>query len=318
MFGPTGRSAGLLARLLAGSFVASTRLDSARVPRLSEDSAYSSQMASRSRAGIAALSTAVLASTLFASGWAFAAATPFRTDHREPLNNIHLTPGATFNVSSSVICVPGYAARFRDVSEADKLAVYAKYGVSSHPTGKYEIDHLIPLELGGSNAIANLWPELNDHPTGYLNSKDFLENRLHQLVCSGADALGALQRAIASNWVEAYDRYVGSWPSVAPIKNTVARPRSAGLTVTTLLSPIAPGSYELLKATTSKADDACSLAVTLPSGAASESNGLGPTTSTATGALVWTWLVGTHTAPGTAKAVVTCTAGSTSKSFVIS
>jgi 5-methylcytosine-specific restriction endonuclease McrA len=25
--------------------------------------------------------------------------------------------------------------------------------------GAFEVDHLIPLELGGDNVIANLWPE---------------------------------------------------------------------------------------------------------------------------------------------------------------
>ena len=276
-------------------------------------------MAYRSRAGITGLAAFVLASTLLVSNGAFASVSPFRTDHGEPMNNPHLTPGVTLTVSSSVICVPGYAAKIRAVPETEKLAAYAEYGITNHSTGKYEIDHLIPLELGGSNAIANLWPELNDHPTGYLNSKDFLEDRLHQLVCSGADPLAAVQRAIATNWVAAYERYIGSWPSVlSATTTTVAKPNAARVAVTLLLSPIAAGAYELLKATTPKAGDACSLAVTLPSGAASQSNGLGPTTATATGELIWTWLIGTRTSPGSAKATVSCTAGSTSKSFAIS
>jgi hypothetical protein len=31
--------------------------------------------------------------------------------------------------------------------------------VFRQPRGAYEVDHLIPLELGGDNVIANLWPE---------------------------------------------------------------------------------------------------------------------------------------------------------------
>jgi hypothetical protein len=36
-----------------------------------------------------------------------------------------------------------------------KRGVYEEYGVKSHGSGVYEVDHLIPLELGGSNSIRN-------------------------------------------------------------------------------------------------------------------------------------------------------------------
>ena len=63
---------------------------------------------------------------------------------------------------------------------------------SSRPTasptlaapGAYELDHLIPLELGGGNAATNLWPEAH-HGVGSASVKDQLENHLHVLVCSG-------------------------------------------------------------------------------------------------------------------------------------
>jgi hypothetical protein len=34
-----------------------------------------------------------------------------------------------------------------------KPGVYEEYGVKSHGSGDYEVDHLVPLELGGSNSI---------------------------------------------------------------------------------------------------------------------------------------------------------------------
>jgi Excalibur calcium-binding domain len=97
--------------------------------------------------------------------------------------------------------------------ETVKNAVYAEYAIVSRVTGQYEIDHLIPLELGGANTISNLWPELNDHPKpGVINSKDLLENKLHDLVCAGQLGLPAAQHAIATDWYAAYLRYVSPIP----------------------------------------------------------------------------------------------------------
>jgi hypothetical protein len=72
----------------------------------------------------------------------------------------------------------------------------------------YEVDHLVSLELGGSNAITNLWPEHYYDPWG-ARTKDRLENRLHLLVCEGRLGLASAQRQEAANWIEAYKRYVG-------------------------------------------------------------------------------------------------------------
>ena len=76
---------------------------------------------------------------------------------------------------------------------------------------QHEIDHLISLELGGSNAILNLWPEPYAGRWG-ARTKDVLENRMHSLVCSGQLSLAAAQHQEAANWVAAYRRYVGSQP----------------------------------------------------------------------------------------------------------
>ena len=71
----------------------------------------------------------------------------------------NLTPGSTFNVTAQDVCTPGYARKVRDVPAEMKRQVYREYGITSHCPGDYEVDHLIPLELGGSNSIKNLWPE---------------------------------------------------------------------------------------------------------------------------------------------------------------
>jgi hypothetical protein len=54
--------------------------------------------------------------------------------------------------------------------------------------------HRVPLELGGSNQMTNLWPE--HHP----QRKDTLENRLHERACSGQMSLELAQRVFLRDW----------------------------------------------------------------------------------------------------------------------
>ncbi|HLX57956.1 MAG TPA: HNH endonuclease signature motif containing protein [Ktedonobacteraceae bacterium] len=116
------------------------------------------------------------------------------------------TPGAIFtNATVQQICTPGYASSVRNVpfSEADQA--YAEYGIYHHYSGQYEVDHLVPLELGGSNDIANLWPEAAN-PTPGFHQKDQVENYLHDQVCSGTMSLKEAQTEIATNWIAVYNR----------------------------------------------------------------------------------------------------------------
>lgn len=116
------------------------------------------------------------------------------------------SPGAVFASSTvSDICTPGYSKSVRNVSAGTKKKVYAEYGISyPQPTGSYELDHLIPLELGGSNDTANLFPEAAEPAPGF-HEKDLVEDYLHQEVCSGSINLAAAQMQIANNWVAVYN-----------------------------------------------------------------------------------------------------------------
>ena len=61
-----------------------------------------------------------------------------------------LTPGATFDVTLQDISEPGYSKKVRNVTAELKREVYAEYGITEHQSGEYEVDHLIPLSIGGS------------------------------------------------------------------------------------------------------------------------------------------------------------------------
>jgi hypothetical protein len=124
-----------------------------------------------------------------------------------------LTPGVALAVGRGRVCTPGYASSVRDVSESDRAAVYDRYGVV-WISYEHEVDHLISLELGGSNAVRNLWPEPYAGTWG-ARTKDALENRLHELVCEGRLKLRSAQRQEARDWIAAYRKYMDATPTTA-------------------------------------------------------------------------------------------------------
>lgn len=108
-----------------------------------------------------------------------------------------IDPAVTQADIATTICRSGYTATVRPPApETDRLKrkMYAAYGIPAATTS--ELDHLVSLELGGSNDATNLWPEVGALP----NAKDAVENSLHKAVCSGRVTLAAAQQAIASNW----------------------------------------------------------------------------------------------------------------------
>lgn len=122
-----------------------------------------------------------------------------------------LTPGAVLTDDEDTVCERGYAGSVRAVSAATKRAVFAEYHIA--PSGDYEIDHLISLELGGSNDPANLWPESYHAQPWNAHIKDRLENYLHRAVCRHDMSLRAAQHLISSDWIAAYTQLIGDPPS---------------------------------------------------------------------------------------------------------
>jgi hypothetical protein len=114
-------------------------------------------------------------------------------------------PGVTQSNLAQTICRGGYSSSVRaPAAETDKAkqGSLRQYGEQSTKTTEY--DHLISLELGGTNATSNLWPEPNaGNATGTTNPKDSVENKMHSALCSGQITLVAAQKAIAADWTTA-------------------------------------------------------------------------------------------------------------------
>jgi hypothetical protein len=98
----------------------------------------------------------------------------------------------------------------RAVPSALRNQAFKSYGIASDRRSEYQLDHLIPLALGGSNSIKNLFPLPNYTSPWNARVKDRLEVRLQKLVCGGQVDLETAQREIAANWTEAYQRFMGT------------------------------------------------------------------------------------------------------------
>lgn len=123
-----------------------------------------------------------------------------------------IDPAVTQATIGDTICVRGWARTIRPperYTEELKRRQIRVYGYTDRRLGDYEEDHLIPLELGGSpTAPRNLWPEPHRAPGGWgSRRKDYLENELRRLVCAVRLPLDAARRAIARDWISAYQRY---------------------------------------------------------------------------------------------------------------
>lgn len=94
-------------------------------------------------------------------------------------------------------CRMGYASLHRP-PEAVPESIKRQMAADDHrglPVSAYELDHIVPLELGGSSMNpANLQLQTWDR----ARIKDRLENRLHREVCAGdmplVDAISIMRR----------------------------------------------------------------------------------------------------------------------------
>lgn len=122
-----------------------------------------------------------------------------------------LTPGAVCETSTPTICQPGYSRTQRHTTPEMKKETFRRYHLDPH-SDRFEIDHLVPLELGGCDTPENLWPQSYTTPMWNAHVKDRLEDHLHREVCNGTISLPDAQRAFLApaDWRDAYRQYLGA------------------------------------------------------------------------------------------------------------
>jgi hypothetical protein len=146
---------------------------------------------------------------------------PCHARHHGLLPDPHCTPGSvdpavTQADIASTICQDGWTSTVRP---PETQTENFKWNVAEPAYGQQnvsgELDHLVPLELGGSNDATNLWVEAGPIP----NAKDAVESGLNHEVCDGTLSLRAAQREIARNWLAVAASLglpTGSAPVAAP------------------------------------------------------------------------------------------------------
>jgi hypothetical protein len=120
------------------------------------------------------------------------------------------SPGSSNNSVSEAnihetICVTGYTATVRppvNFTNRLKREMIRDNSLPGRPSD-YELDHIIPLELGGcADCRMNLWMEPLAPPGAH--EKDRVENYLHREVCSDRVSLATAQKMIADDWYAVY------------------------------------------------------------------------------------------------------------------
>src|SRR4051812_34123977 len=102
------------------------------------------------------------------------------------------------------ICRKGFTKQVRPATvytNGVKRKLLREAGLSTSRSADYELDHIVPLSLGGHpRDLSNLMLQPWEGAEG-AKVKDKLESRLHSLVCTGRIPLQDAQQCIAEDWV---------------------------------------------------------------------------------------------------------------------
>jgi hypothetical protein len=125
------------------------------------------------------------------------------------------TPGAINpSITEAMLKNPAFRTgciRNEATTETQKTTTYGWYKIP-HPTSNTgetqtcELDHLIPLYLGGADTLDNIWPQCGPNTVAlddrYFKEKDKVEYYLGQQVREGKMDLAKAQQGIATDWTQ--------------------------------------------------------------------------------------------------------------------
>lgn len=121
-----------------------------------------------------------------------------------------LNPAVTQETINQTICVHGYTRTVRPpvrVTNLIKKRLLKANGLSPSAARRFELDHWMPLALGGDpgaidrtdNLVLQTWPE--------AKRKDKVEYKAYRCVCDGKVSLAEAQHDMYENWHHALIKY---------------------------------------------------------------------------------------------------------------
>lgn len=153
------------------------------------------------------------------------------------LTDLACTPGVLNAVlTAAKICDPAFRTDpYRNVPQSKKDAVYDAYNIPKTTNSvipsvpvrggdRYEIDHVVSLEDGGSNDIGNLAPQPAEPKPGF-HEKDAVETWVHNSVCTSPVAnreatLKAFQKELATDWTQLLHTNESAVRAIPPKQHT--------------------------------------------------------------------------------------------------
>ena len=116
------------------------------------------------------------------------------------------TPGATVKAGHAQICAADFATSVKPVAGWQRTTALERYGLRPESFSG-ELDHLVPVSLGGSNDPDNLWP-FHANGSFTLDAKNALAAKLRDQVCAGKLSLKEAQDAFKKDWTKAYSAHM--------------------------------------------------------------------------------------------------------------
>ena len=116
------------------------------------------------------------------------------------------TPGNKGKANDLQVCAADFEASLEPIARWQRHQALARCGQRPEDfTG--ELDHLIPLSLGGSNDADNIWPLPGHKEMGRAQKRE-LDAKRQRLVCDETLKLRDAQDAIRKDWVKASTQHV--------------------------------------------------------------------------------------------------------------
>jgi hypothetical protein len=120
-----------------------------------------------------------------------------------------------FNELTAVTSCGTYSQCHRNTPESLKKQVRAEY---PNCPSQQEIDHIIPLALGGQDALGNLWCQSGVGRWNY-HDKDKLESYLVLQMKAGKITPKDAQTCVLTDWIRCFQKYNLGAPTYGGVDN---------------------------------------------------------------------------------------------------